>query len=206
MGTGNRNWRRPCPRRSVAVPLSHQYAPFNSITYMKCSVIRKGKRRIASGLVKKAADATCRLQKRRLDLLLQLRRHANCRRRDADGGDDRLGLSPQCGTKANSAANRFFAIHGNPGAARFFKFGEELMAIDNGVFGARGQAVDLENAVRLMAVLEGGNDFTHGAAVGRQYTADFVGHPYLVKGLNAVEHVDTIVEEVGRADCFIEAP
>jgi hypothetical protein len=86
--------------------------------------------------------------------------------RDADCGHNRLAFSPQCGTKTDAAANRFLAIRGDSGPARFLKLGEKLLAIDDGVLGARGQSMDLQDALRQLALLERGNDLAYGAAVG----------------------------------------
>jgi len=78
------------------------------------------------------------------------------------------------------------------------------MPIDDRVLGARAQAVDLEDSVRQMEVLERGNHLAHGAAVGPQNAANLVGHANLVECLNAVEDVDAILEEAGNAHSFIE--
>ncbi len=148
---------------------------------------------------------SCGLEDGGFDALLELWGHAGGWSGDTDGSDDRLAVVPQRGTETDASADGFFAIGGDSGEARFGEFCEELLAVDDGVFGAWVEAVDLEDAVGEGTVLEGGDDFSHGAAVGRQDAADLVGHADFVEGFDAVEDVDAVVEEVGKADGFVES-
>ena len=159
---------------------------------------------LGSAFFEEFGDAFSGFEKRCLDAAFHLRRHACCRSGDADGGDDGLGIIPQSGTEADASSNRFFAIRCDSGVTRLIKFGEKLSAIDDGVFGTRSEAVDLEDAIGERTILEGGDDLPHGAAVRRQDAADLVGHADFVERLDAIEDVDAVVVEIGEADGFVK--
>ncbi len=84
------------------------------------------------------------------------------------------------------------------------KFRKQLLAIDDGVFCARREAVHLEHAIRKRTILKGGDDLAHGGAMRRQYAPDLVGHADLVKRLKAVQDVNAVVEEEGEAGGLVE--
>jgi hypothetical protein len=150
------------------------------------------------------ADALRGLKKCGFDFFLDVGSHARGGGGDADGGDNGLRIVPQSGTKTDASSDGFLTIGRDAGATGFFKFGEEFASVDDGVFGTGTEAVDLEDAVGERAILKGGDDLAHGAAVGRQDAADLVRHADFVERFDAVEDVDAIVVEVGEADGLVE--
>jgi len=137
-------------------------------------------------------------------LLLAGRGHADDGGGETDGGDDRMAVGPDGGTEADSAEDRLLAVAGYAGLADGFELGEEFGAVGDGVVGAAGETVDLEDAVGEIAALEGGDGLAHGAAVRGKDASDAVGHADFVEGFDGVEDVDAVVVEVGEGGSFVE--
>jgi len=133
------------------------------------------------------------------------RGHADHRRGEAEGRDDGLADRSDGGAIADAAEDGLLVVAGDAGSADLVEFLEEPGAVGNGVLGAPGEPIDLENPVGEGAVLEGGNGLAHGAAMRRQNAADAVGHADLVEALYGVEHMDVIIVKISHAGGLIES-